>query len=102
MYAALSGCGVPLAFMAWPSGSAPPLPWAVYRLDEDAAMYADGERWFDASRWALELYEAAPDQGTESAVESSVRSAFGDFSKQEAWIDEENCLMTTYTFQVRS
>lgn len=96
--AAVSGAGVPIARLAWPLGSAPPLPWCVFRLDDDAKLDADGGRWASYPRWAVELYLDPSDGETEGRVEAAIAAAFGDYRKTETWVGSEGCAMATYTF----
>lgn len=95
---AIRGAGVPISHLAWPLDAAPPLPWCVYRLDEDAKLSADGGRHASFPRYAVELYQEASDEGTEAKVEAAIAAAFGDYDKTEAWVEGESCVMTTYAF----
>lgn len=95
---AVRGAGLPIARLAWPLGSAPELPWCVFRLDEDAKLNADGARWASYPRWAVELYQRSSDAGTERKLEEAISASFGDYDKREAWVEGESCFMTTYTF----
>ena len=98
--AALDAIGVPCAHVAWPVNAAPPLPWAVFRLEDDAKLNADGTRWATLGRWVVELYQRASDPELESKVENAITQAFGDYDKFEIWVDSEDCLMTSYRFTV--
>lgn len=96
--AAVRSAGLPVARLAWPLGSAPPLPWCVFRLDEDAKLDADGGRWASFPRWAVELYREPSDAESEGKVESALAAAFGDYRKTESWVESQGCAMSTYTF----
>lgn len=100
MFAALNATGVPSTHMAWPVNSAPPLPWAVFYLDDDLKLNADNVRWVSRGVWVVELYQKAVDQEIEARVESAINEAFGDFDKTETWVDSEDCHMTIYRFTV--
>lgn len=98
--AVLESTGLPAAHMAWPVGSAPDLPWAVFYLEEDRKLNADNRRWATYGTWAVELYQRAADPEIEGKVEDALSEAFGDYSKEETWVESENCLMTVYRFTV--
>lgn len=94
----LDEIGIPCVHMAWRQGSAPDLPWAVFYLDDDAHMCADNRRWESHPRWCVELYQFASDALLEEALEEALIGHYGDYYKTEAWVDEEDCLMTSYVF----
>lgn len=98
--AMLETTGIPFAHMAWPVNAAPPLPWSVFYLDDDRKLNADNRRWASAGTWTVELYQRSASSETEGKVERAISEAFGDYTKQEAWVDEEDCLMTAYSFTV--
>ena len=100
MFAALKATGVPSTHMAWPVNSAPPLPWAVFYLDDDLKLNADNRRWASRGTCVVELYQKAADPALEGKVESAINEAFGDYDKTETWVDSEDCLMTIYRFTV--
>lgn len=88
---------VPCVHMAWPEGSAPALPWAVFYLDGTEPVGDDGG-YAAREDWVVELYQRARDGGLESALEESLRGSFGAFTKSETWSSDERCLMTAYYF----
>lgn len=98
--AVLDATEIPSAHMAWPVNAAPPLPWMVFRLDEDGKLNADNARWASHGRWVVELYQKHADSEIEGKVESAISEAFGDYDKTEIWVDSEDCLMTSYRFTV--
>lgn len=98
---AIRSTGLPVTHLAWPEQAAqgaPPLPWCVWREDGGGEFFAQGENWAQVPRFAVELYERAPDAGTHEAVESAIREAFGPTRRYESWVEEEHCLMTTWYF----
>lgn len=94
----LDGIGIPSVHMAWRRGSAPHLPWAVFCLDDDAHLCADDRRWHSHPRWRIELYQSCSDVALEEALEDALVERYGDYYKEEVWVDEEDCLMTSYIF----
>lgn len=98
VYTALSGAGIPIAYMAWPKGSAPQLPWAVYYLDDYDGVRADDEMWCEASKYIVELYQRLADEDVRERVEQAITASFGGFDKEETWVEDEGVYMTTYRF----
>lgn len=96
--AAVRSAGLPCAHVAWAVGSAPPLPWCVYLLDEDNKLSADDTRWCDFTRWTVELYTKQDDETSAPALEEALRAAFGDYYKEEVWVESEACVLTSYSF----
>ena len=87
VFSALKSTGIPWAHMAWPKGKAPDLPWGVYRAEEPGFAADD----------TTELYTKSYDPALVKAVEEAI-APWGKHSKTEAWIDEENCLVTYFEF----
>lgn len=89
---------VPCAHMAWPKGSAPPLPWAVFYADSEEPFGDDGG-FGSVTSWVVELYQRSMDAALERSLEGALREAFGPFGKSESWVADEGCLMTAYYFE---
>lgn len=96
--ACVASCGIPCVRNAWPKGSAPKLPWAVFMLDETDGFYADGRVSATVNRWYVELYQKTNDQELEGRLEAAIQDWFGPYSKTEAWVDTESCVQTAYYF----
>ena len=96
--AACAAAGLPCVNMVWPIGSAPDLPWCVWRLDYTDGFDADDTVYARASRVVVELYERSMDASLEAALEASIAAAFGPFSKSQSWAADEGCLVTYYGF----
>lgn len=90
---------VPCAHMAWPKGSAPGLPWAVFYEEAAGGFAADDRTYAAASEWCVELYERACDKALESALERGLEGLFGPIDRVEAWVEDEQCLMTAFRFK---
>lgn len=96
--ACISSTGLPCAHLAWDKGSVPSLPWCVYREDSTDGLYADNANYSFVTRWAVELYERIRDEEIEASVEEALTREFNTFSRYETWLEDEGCLMVTYTF----
>lgn len=95
---AVTSVGIPCAHMAWLEGQAPPLPFAVFYIDETDGLFADNRIHTPVINWIVELYQRQASEALETAIEESIQDSFGGFRKTEAWVDEESCLMTAYYF----
>ena len=84
--------------MAWPRGSAPELPWAVYYLEAGTGFCADDVLYAPHSAWVVELYQRSRDAEAERRIEDALMALAGAYSKTEAWVESESCLQTTYRF----
>lgn len=97
VYAALDSSGIPFAYMAFGEGRAPSLPWGVYYLDERTGFYADGEVYAERCLWCVEVYCRTLDNRMLGKVEDAL-APFGPVARADAWVSDENCLVTTFTF----
>lgn len=88
---------VPCIHMAWPDGSAPELPWAVYTGDTDP-FCADDREIARTTRWTVELYERRRDAKLETELANAIRAAFGACARRESWVSSEQCLMVAFDF----
>ena len=95
----IRGCGLECAHMCFPKGSAPALPWAVYYLDETSDMCADGEIWDEIPIWVVEVYEKSFDPSLHRKVKDAIARDFTPPTVEQTWVEDENCLLTTYTFK---
>ena len=91
--------GIPIVHMAWPEGSAPPLPWATFYLSSQSGVNADNVVYAKASKWVLEVYQRSSDEELEKKVEQSIVTRFGPYTKSEYWVDTESAIQTTYYFR---
>lgn len=98
VYASLSESGIPFAFLAWPKGSVPPLPWGVYVEGGTQSLYADDSLYARVTGYTVELYQKVADEAVEKKVEGAIAN-IGPFRKgEQAWIASEECSMTPYYF----
>lgn len=92
-------CNISCAHMCFTEGSAPPLPWAVYYLDTSSNVHADNSTWDYKANWIVELYEQYKNPELEMALAQALEAEFhSPPSMDETWIEDENCLLTTYRF----
>lgn len=95
---AVKEAGLPVAHLCFPTGSAPALPWCVYMLEEDTKLNADNIRWFANPRWRVELYHLQNDEECVEKLETALTNSFGDYYKEEDWLEDEACIVTAYEF----
>lgn len=94
----LESTGLPVVYLSWEEGSAPPLPWIAYRVLYSNNFSADGVVYRPIERITVELYSKLKDQESEDKVESALSSLF--WQKSEAYIDDERCYQVAYEFEV--
>lgn len=94
----IESAGLPCVHMAWPTGSAPGLPWCAFYADSTDGFYADGRNYVRRTSWVVELYQSPRDPAVESALESAISRRFGPFRSTEGWVASEGCVQTSYYF----
>lgn len=94
----LESTGLPVAYLAFPEGEAPPLPFLCYLCTDDNPLFADGITYFTSTNVTVELYT----QFKSPSVEQLVEAALQDYhwKKDETYIDSERCYMITYDIEV--
>lgn len=95
----MDAAGIPSVHMAWREGTAPELPWCVFYIEDTDGVFADNSITVSSTKWVVELYQRQSKQDVEDAVEAAILSAFGPFTKSEAWVEKENCIQTSYYFK---
>ena len=96
--ATVKSVGIPCAHLAFPKGTAPKLPWAVYAENDTDGVCADNILYVPRHEWRVELYEASRDGELEEKLAQAIEQAFSPVRRYESWIEEENCLMVTFYF----
>lgn len=95
LYATVSAL-VPCAFLAWPVGGAPSLPWAVYS-DEPDGLGADNGNWAARHRIEVGLYEKEIDTDLGDSLFEALAAEYGYVSPPETvFIDSESCYRTLF------
>lgn len=90
---------VPCVHMAWPEGTAPALPWAVWYLEEERGFSADDARHVPARRWCVELYERTCDYALHDDIEAALQERYGPCRITETWLADEDAIATVYEFE---
>lgn len=98
VHEAIASAGIPCSHMAWPRGSAPNPPWAVYGEESQPAFHADNAVYVGAASWEVDLVQTSSDPNVEAALEAAIQERFGPFDKSEEYDGAEGCLVTTYSF----
>ncbi len=89
---------VPCTHLAYPTGKAPALPWAVFELDTSDGMYADNKKYATVNKWTLELLENARDEALERKIEDALTETFSPCEVEEAWLESEQCVQVRFNF----
>ena len=94
----LASTGLPVTYLAWPEGAAPPLPFICYLVAYSNNFYADGELYLTVQRIHVELYTKVKDPDAESRVETALREI--PWQKSETYLNTEKCYQILYEIEV--
>lgn len=93
----LTAAGLPFRrgrFQSPPAGS-----YVVYTDDIDTDG-PDGQTWLYTHSPILELYEPAPDDAAEAAIEAAISAEGLHWTKQDRlWLQTEQCYQVIYEFE---
>ena len=89
---------VPCTHLAYPTGKAPDLPWAVFLIDRSDGMYADDKKFATVNHWTLELMERGRDEELEAKLEQALTETFSPCKVVETWLEDEQCVQVRYSF----
>lgn len=100
LYDILDGTGLPVTYRSWPTDPArnlpPPLPWICYMETRPDNFAADGIVYHSDPGYRIELYTAEKDRASEQAVEAALTAAGLFYTKEETFLDDENCYEIMY------
>lgn len=94
----LASTGLPVTYLDWPEGAAPPLPFICYLVAYSNNFYADGELYLTVQRIHVELYTKVKDLDAESRVEDALRKI--PWQKSETYLNTEKCYQILYEIEV--
>lgn len=94
----LASTGLPVTYLAWPEGSAPPLPFLCYLVVSSNNFVADGQVYLSVQRVHVELYTKVKDLDAESKVEDALREI--PWQKSETYLNTEKCYQILYEIEV--
>lgn len=101
LYGILQTVGIPVAYRAWPTKKAPPMPYLCYLAAYTNNFSADGVVYGPSiDHYQVELYTKQKDPELESTVEAVLASSGIFWDKSEKYIDTENCYQIIYEFEV--
>lgn len=94
----LASTGLPVTYLAWPEGKAPPLPFLCYLVVSSNNFVADGQVYLSVQRIHVELYTKVKDLDAESRVEDALREI--PWQKSETYLNTEKCYQILYEIEV--
>lgn len=94
----LEKTGLPVAYLSFPEGKAPQLPYICYINPENNNFAADGTVYFSAKKVTVELYLKHRDILIEEKVKQAISSFF--YEENAEYLDDEKCWMITYEMEV--
>ena len=92
--------GVPYAYRAFEQGTNQNTPFICYLYTGNTPEPADNTNYAKIETLAIELYTDHKDFALEATVESVLDSHEMVYDREEAWIQEEQMQMTTFTMEV--
>lgn len=97
---AIDGFSNKVVYRAWAVGEAPALPFICYRLNESNNFGADNKVYKTINSVFIELYSKYKDLASEALIEAKLDSLDIYWEKEEAYIEEEDCNLMTYSIEV--
>lgn len=94
----LETSGLPVAYLAFPEGEAPGLPFVCFLSPGNNNFAADGIVYFKSRKMVVELYLKFRDEEIEKSVEKALSSFV--YSKDAEYLDDEKCWVVVYKLEV--
>lgn len=98
MKSVLESSGLPVAYLSFPEGDSPPLPFVCYYSTDVNPLFADASTFYATTDVTVELYTQFKSPDVEKKLESVLSSCH--WKKSETYIDTERCYMITYDIEV--
>ena len=92
--------GFPFAYRAFEKDTAQAPPFICYLYTGNVPEPADNINYARIETLAIELYTDTKDFASEAAVEAVLDSYEMVYDREEAWLDDEQMQMVTYTMEV--
>lgn len=89
-----------VAYRAFPIGEAPDLPYVTFLERNSENFVADNSVFYPQTSVDIELYTECKDTVTESLVESALTDSELVWSKDEDYLDSEDCYMIVYNITI--
>lgn len=96
----IEAAGLPVVYRAWREGEVPALPYVVYYAGRADNFAADGEVYFTAQAYTIELYSSLKDPDSEAAIEAALNAAGIFWTKDETYIEQEHMTEIIYEIEV--
>lgn len=95
----LEDIGLPFAYDHFAEGESPKPPFICYLSPESDNFSADGQVYFKAQVFNIELYTDEKSPDTEKQVEDALDKHGIYYEKTEVWIESEKLYEVLYTFE---
>ena len=86
----------PGAYVGWPVGNAPPLPWFTYKREHDGEVFADNRNYGLMPRYRVELLFKENDPSLREDFEAALSEVSTWRLYESDMLDSENCLYHDY------
>ena len=97
----ISGFNKKVAYRAFPTGSAPELPFICYLDTSTDNLFADNEVYAVIYGVDVELYTRYKDQKSESLIEACLNDLGIAWQKYDEYIDSESMYEVVYSFSIQ-
>lgn len=91
---------IPYAYRAFDEGTGQETPFICYLYTGNTPEPADNINFAKIETLAIELYTDQKDFALEATVEAVLDSHEMVYDREEAWLDDEQMQMTTFTMEV--
>lgn len=100
MLTGITGYANRVAYLAFPEGEAPQLPFICYFVENSDNFGADNEVYFEVNRIAIELYTKYKSPADETLVENALKANSIYWEKEETYLSDERCFEVIYHIEV--
>lgn len=100
VYEVLSSIGIPIAYLQWPIGNVPPLPYMVYYYPNSSDEYADNLNYQNNKQLNIELYSKTKDFDLENEVRKLLNDNGLTFTTSESYLDSEEMFEILFETEV--
>ena len=91
---------LPVAYLQWPPGKAPALPYIIYYADEDNNFFADDMVYHDGYGVTIEVYSDKKDLAQESVVKHLLNENRLPYESYGSFLETENMHLKAYEINI--
>lgn len=96
----MDSIGFPTAYLQWPIGNVPPLPYTLFYYPSSNNIAADDNVYTNVQRLNIELYTSNKSFIAEKAVEDVLNANHIVWEKSESYLDSEHMYEVLYETEI--